>query len=269
MRKELFVFLVVMLLATFTSSSQVSKAEEPRGENPLNSSIEFSYLYPSSEGLDFLSGIYTLGFNGKVGPKTRLGIKIPILAIFTDNDSESAVGNLYTGIEHNFKNGLLEAGLFVPTLSSDDRFLGVINSYFDVGNMPSYLAGATSLRIFLSYLNISENKMYLKIGGGPDIIIKTGDKSALSDDMELIFNYKAVIGYQNDMIHFSIGTTGIFAVSEEFDDFADRFMNIADFNFKYIGSDFQPYMLIRLPLEEPANELYDLSLTFGISIFLK
>ncbi len=231
------------------------------------------FMRPNLDGdddLSILSGAYDLYFNIPVSPKINLVRSLPY-TIFSakGEDSEGGIGSIYVGIQtkpmsESGNNSSLSLGIFLPTTADDfsPMVLGWYSNYYEI---QKYIPDMLTVYGSYSYsMNQSRGPIFgLEIG--PNLFIPTKDDG----DVELFAHYGISGGLKMSNIMFSAELVGLAIISEDIDDFEDRFTHSLAFGAQWTGSNIKPGIYYQIYLKEDLKDDVDGILGINVDIDLK
>jgi hypothetical protein len=233
----------------------------------------FCYMRPSfqSEYLDdlsILSGVYDLWLNVPVGNKLSLVGSIQIVnSKFGDRDTESGIGNLFFGLQShsgfgkkNFSVGTF--GLFLPTADSDISWFGMLTDYY---GFHKYWDETITLYGNYAFHRLFSQGGRLGIEIGPTLLIPTEGKYR---DTELFIHYGLAGGVHIRSFAVSAELLGQVLITEDVDEFGDRFVHSLNFGFSYVSKRISPGIFYKIYLDEDMSDTVDgvLGIKIGVTM---
>lgn len=197
-------------------------------EGDRRSAVGIELMIPSFDDFlstEFPSSAISLYGRTLIGDAVSLKVSLPISHLSVDGgESETDIGNIYLGFEfHDLSPGLnIDLGLRVPTAPDDGSGIvtGILIENYNLG---IYMPETLSLSSNLKYRQQSEMGLIVRAGGGPDVLIPTGDGDGVFDrKTELLLNYYGQVLYGADNFSIGGGLTGLLFVTEENLSFGDR-----------------------------------------------
>jgi hypothetical protein len=236
-------------------------------------SLSYSHLsFARTSNISTLSGIYELSGNFRLGKTTRFVAGLPY-STFSASDSYtnssesiSTIGNIYLGFDFllgSNLNSTFSAGLYLPTIDEDKALMEP--AVADYPNFGKYIPNAISPVINYAFRSSSHPQLYYGFDAGLLGLIPTSKSNA---DGEAFFNYKLLGGLENPNLGFSVGFLGVMIITEEVDEFTDRFLNYLNVEFHYNGKGWQPQILYQKPLKDEISKYIEGMIVFRVNLFL-
>jgi hypothetical protein len=255
-----------LLAQTFLFQSQT--------ENRAKFGLRF--LRPNFAGdskLSTFSGTYDLWVSAPVG-RTRANFvaTVPFNAFSAEGaDGESGVGNIYIGTQARLGDSTdwgmnVSLGVFLPTASekkASTHFLGLLADIYELQR-----SSPQTLTIYgnfaYHYRQVGRGMFGVEIG--PQLLIPTGE---LEGDAELFGHYGLAAGFPLDHVALFAELLGVFIISEDVDDFGDRFTHSLAFGAQLTTSQVRPGLFYMLPLDDDFNDFLDGTLGLKVDFVLK
>lgn len=245
-----------------TASAQTVWADGPG----LESEVGIELMIPSFDdlfGTEFPSSALLLHVRAPIGRAISLNGELPVSHLSADGGtSETDIGNIYLGLRfHGVSPGLdFDIGGRIPTAPSDGSGLvtGMLLENYSLG---TYMPKTVSLNSSANYFWQGESGLIIKTGGGPDVLIPTGD---LSGDAELFVNYYGQILYGSDSFSIGGGMTGLLIVTESNLSFGDRTIHDLGILGSYHFDSTSLGGYLRVPLDDDINDY--LNFVFGLNL---
>ncbi len=218
--------------------------------------------------LSTLSGIYDFSLNIPINETLNFVGSIPYLTFaFEDNNTESGVGNIYFGLQthrdFNDNNSSIGSfGLYFPTAKDDiSGFFGVFTHFVDYHKYISDL-----LTIYGNYAHYNNTSQGVRFGLeiGPNLMIPT--KRGYNTETELFIHYGITFGFQDENFAILTELIGLALITEDVDEFKDRFVHSIDFGFTYISNSVTPGIFYKLYLKEDFSDIVEGVLGIKIDI---
>lgn len=222
--------------------------------------------FKRDSGLSNESGTYDLYVNVPVSAKLNLVGSLPFTNIVTTEESESDIGNIYIGMQTRSSSASphrtnVSAGAFLPT-APDDRFsiffLSLLTNYYELQrSFPNTL----TLYGNFAYRYQQNNGAMLGLELGPQFLIPTkGD----GGDAEILAHYGLRGGFQASHVAVFAELLGLAFLSEEFEDFGDRFTHAVALGAQLTGLSVRPGIFYQIYLAEDLNE--DIDGVLGVKV---
>jgi len=235
-----------------------------------NPQFSLRYLRPNFEAdVDFstFSGIYDLSFDLPVSSNLNLIGSLPFTAMdFEGPESESGIGNIYIGFQTRRhptpeRTSSVSFGLFLPTAPDDKFSLLFVNIYTNLHQQEKYIPDMLTVYGNYAYHSIQPGGVKLGVEFGPQLYVPTDDEG---DESELFVHYGFTGGAQ--VTHFAIFAelVGLAVITEEADEFGDRFTHSLVFGSQWTEGIVKPGIFYQIYLDEDMEEVVDG--VFGIKI---
>ena len=225
---------------------------------------------PSISGADLstFSGMLRAGVTVPISPTTRFVAVLPYTsASFEEfeSDNSTAFGNPYVGVETGAVGAPVTAqlGVYLP-LASEDAFepaaLGFIG---DFDHAEAYLPNVLTPRGGVQYRKLAPSGFVWGVRGG-----LAGWVPTEGGDAELVGDYGFMAGVDRAPVRLTASFSGrIIATAEEADLGEKTFHQLA-FEATYLGQGAEPYLFIRVPLDDGLSESFEHTLGLGVRIRL-
>ncbi|MCK9212702.1 MAG: hypothetical protein M0P61_17880 [Ignavibacteriaceae bacterium] len=221
-----------------------------------------------------LSGIYQLFIDVPISSKFNLLSNFPVINISTEYDlgyggrkykyEASGAGNIFVGLQTHppvVENGrsITTFGIFLPTADEKVASSGIfINNY----DMQKYWTNSLGLYFNYAYQRTSDYGIGFTLEFGPNFMIPTKGNGATS---ELFLHYGFDLGYQVDKLMMNVEILGTAFLSEEANNFEDRFNHALSFGAHWKGTTFTPKIFYRVYLRKEMRDMIDGVLGLGIT----
>ena len=209
-------------------------------------------FFEDNNVFDFLTTDTYLSGEFKVGQSHKIALELPISRIgFQDIgfpvEGETGIGNL--SVAYQFRNlsnsNYFEAKLRLPTSGDLDQnaFLSGLFTDF-TERFTSSLPSTTSIEPSYFHEGGFGDGGYYRLNPGLKGIFASDD---VFEDFEMLLDLNALIGYRNESIDINGGLTTTSILTESDIDFGDRVLRNFVTTFTYVGSSFQPGLILRIP----------------------
>jgi len=268
--QTVIVIIIIGLLFTSVSAQNLLFQTMPKDKSQLG----LRFMRPNFDGdddLSILSGAYDLYCNIPVSPKINLVGSLPY-TIFSakGEDSKSGIGNIYVGIQtkqmsESGNNSNLSMGIFLPTATDDfsPMVLGVYSNYYEI---QKYFPDMLTIYGNFAYFRNQSSEAIFGIEIGPNLFIPTEDNGF--DDAELFAHYGISCGFKMTNVTLSAELAGLAFISEDIDNFEDRFIHSLAFGAQLTGSHVRPGIFYGIYLKEDFRDVVDgvLGIKFDVSL---
>jgi hypothetical protein len=223
--------------------------------------LGFRFLHPSFkdvEGLSFFSGVYDFSVRIPMGSKLNIVGSLPFATASGDDiESESGLGNIYVGLQGRLgstaeKGFNLSIGAFLPTASEDKPSAAVIGITTNYLQLTKFLPNVLTITGNMAYHRIHSNGWMFGLELGPEIWIPTKGEEG---EEEVYIHYGLSAGYRINAFDIKVEWAGIGIITEDVEDFGDRFINMLAFGVVWNRSAFRPGIFYKIYLKKDLREL--------------
>jgi hypothetical protein len=229
-------------------------------------------FYSSNVDMSMFSGTYQLNFNIPISSKLNLISSIPYINTNYEVDgyyekhtyNKKGLGNIFIGIQTNTKitnnsRSVFSAGVYLPTAEENIAIYGLYSNYYDLQKF-----APNNFGVYFNFANhrISGDNFNFVFEVGPNFIIPTGDNSS---NGELFIHFGFDAGYKIDKLCFNVELLGMAIITEQPDDFIDRFVNMLNFGAQWKGALVSPKLFYKIYLKEEMSDMIDGVLGVGVT----
>jgi len=267
--KRVIAIIFIGLLFTSVSAQNLLFQTIPKEKPQLG----LRFMRPNFDGdddLSILSGTYDLYCNIPVSPNLNLVGSLPY-SIFSAKgaDSKGGIGSIYVGMQTKPTSGSgsfssLQMGIFLPTATDEfsPMLLGWYSNYYEI---QKYIPDMLTVYGNFSYSMTHSRGAIFGLEIGPNLFIPTkGD-----GDVELFAHYGIFGGFKLTSVTFSAELEGLVIISEDIDDFEDRFNHSVAFGAQWTGSNIKPGIYYQIYLKEDFRDFVDGVLGIKVDVDLK
>lgn len=237
------------------------------------SQVGLKFMRPNFEGdddLSLLSGAYDLCFNVPVNPGINLVGSLPFTTFSAkDADSESGIGNIYVGFQtrqllESGNRTSLAGGIFVPTATDEfsPMVVGIYSNYYE---FQKYVPDMLTVYGNFSYQKHQYRGAIFGVEIGPNLFIPTKKDGG---DVELFVHYGISGGFNLTNITFSAELAGLAFISEDIENFEDRFIHSLAFGAQWTGGNVKPGIFYEIYLKEDLRDFVDGVLGIKVDVSL-
>lgn len=241
---------------------------------PSNKSqLGLRFLRPNfnwGDDLSLLSGTYDFYANIPISRETNLVGSLPFTAFSAkDEDSESGIGNIYVGFQtrpsSNQENKTsLSLGVFLPTARDkiEPVVLGAYSNYYE---LQKYFPDMLTVYGNYAFVSSQSRGAIFGIEIGPNFFIPTKKEYG---EGELFAHYAISGGFKLNKIMISSKLTALAIISEDIDDFEDRFVHLLAFGAQWTGGSIRPTIFYAVYLDEEYKNAVDgaLGIKFDVTL---
>jgi hypothetical protein len=254
----------------FSSISAQNFQFQPVPSN--KSQLGLRFMMPNfsrGDDLSMLSGAYDISVNIPISREINVLGSLPF-TVFSENDhfSKSAIGNAYIGFQTRQSSkqeykASLSLGLFLPTATDEfpPAFLGWYSNYYE---LQKYFPDVLTIYGNYSFISNQSRKAIFSVEVGPNLFIPTEE----GGQVELFAHYGISGGIKLNKILLSAELTGLAIISEDIDDFNDRFVHSLAFGAQWTGSNISPTIFYAIYLKDEYRDMVDGVLGIKIDVSL-
>jgi hypothetical protein len=235
--------------------------------------IDFQFMHPNLKediGISTLSGIYDLSLNIPISKRTNFNISLPYIVMSYEYSytffntryhyhyKENSIGNIYLGVQTTPKDTLkkgsgktLSFGLFLPTIAEDKFDLFILGIYTDLHQLQKYIPNTLTIWGNIAYHKKELNQLFYGYEVGPNIYLPTKDDGSQT---EIYFHYGITGGVQIPNLAFLAELLGIVILTEDIDEFRDRFSHSFILGMQWSTGRIRPGIFYKLYLEEEQSD---------------
>lgn len=259
-----------ILLLTLLLAVGPAAAQELWPVPSSRATLLLEWQRPSVSGADLstLSGMLRAGITVPIGATTRFVAVLPYTrASFEEfeSDHSTAFGNPYLGVETGAVGAPVTAqlGVYLP-LASEDAFdpaaLGLIG---DFDHAEAYIPHLITPRGGVQYRNLAPGGFVWGVRGG-----LAGWVPTEGGDAELVGDYGLMAGLERAPVRLTASFSGRIVATAEEADLGEKTFHQLAFEATYLGSGAEPYLLIRVPLDDGLSESLEHTVGLGVRIRL-
>jgi hypothetical protein len=270
MKNHLFTAVITSIFIALFTSSVLAQSILLVGQPQDKLHLEFKYMRPAGERFDNLStfsGVYDLRLNVPVNAKLNLVGSVPICASsYTNGYNKKDIGNLYVGIQSRPKStganrSTISVGAFLPTAPNDYSSamrVGFATNYYDAHK---YITETLTLYGNVAFYRIAFENAHLGFEIGPNVWVPIDDEGR---EVEILTHYGLSGGLNQGDLTILAELVGTAIISEEIDEFGDRFIHELSLGAFYAGLPVKPGLFYKMYLEEGWREYY--GSVFGLKL---
>ncbi|MGH7585999.1 MAG: hypothetical protein ACREMH_07110 [Gemmatimonadales bacterium] len=267
--RRAFVLVPAAVLTIFPASGP-ALAQELWPVPSRRTTLLFEWQRPSVSGADLstLSGMLRAGITVPIGATTRFVVVLPFTrASFEEFESDhtTAFGNPYVGVESGVVGGSFTAqlGVYLPLASEDALEPAALGLIGDFDRAEAYIPNLLTPRADVQYRRLEPGGFLWGVRGGLAAWVPTE-----GGDVELVGAYGLLAGLEKAPMRLTASLNGRLVVTAEEADLGERTFHQLGFEAAYLGASVEPYLMIRLPLDDGLGEALDLTAGIGARIRL-
>jgi hypothetical protein len=239
-------------------------------------------FYKNSSYMSILTSVYQLYLDIPIDSKINLIGNIQYASTRGNSYSANGPGNIFFGVQSDLSsdeasNNVITVGLYLPTASKDASYYRMISDYY-------YLSKSipNSIGIYFNYAFHKLNAEGFSYGveAGPDIISPISNKESTSPDIifptklnagtaEFFSHYGIITGYQVDQIALNLEFVGNVDISEDIQEFGDRFVNMLNVGVQWMGATVTSKIYYKIYLRNEIRQMVDGLLGIGVNLSIK
>ena len=274
---NIFLKINLFYLLMFTTLNVIS-AQTIDLQTIPNDKIQFGInfnkaFYASHTEMSALSGVYQLYVNIPVSSKLNIICDIPYLNTSYDINygfsqfsyTQNGFGNIFVGFQTKPKipdnrRSIFTLGLFLPTAAEQASVNGVLADYY---NFSKYLPNTFGFYFNYAYHHINTEGFNYGLELGPNLLIPTKSNNS---ETEFFAHYGIIAGYQINKLLLNLEIVGIVVISQDIDNFGDRFINMLNIGAQWKGAIVTPKVFYKIYLRNEIRHNVDGVLGIGVNI---
>jgi hypothetical protein len=259
MKRRVSSVLALIVLAASVSGSAAAQTymfKSVPGETPQ---IGVRYLRPDfkhGSEMSVFSGIYDFRADLPINARWSIDASVPWSRWSSDEEdvSDDYIGNIYAGMQYLRAEGdrtmVASFGAYLPTAEANlgHVLLGAITD--NIG-LFKYIPDAWTFYGNFAWFDLREGGVRLGFEAGPDLVVPTGDNDS---DTEFFLHYGLIAGFRAEKFAATLELIGLMVVSEDYDDFGDRFVHALDLGVSYISPHLSPGVFYMIYLGNDEND---------------
>ncbi|MGE5806117.1 MAG: hypothetical protein ACM34M_10020 [Ignavibacteria bacterium] len=232
-------------------------------------------FYSQNYNYSSLSGVYDIDINIPLTSKLNLIASVPYIYTSYQVDyyvesgefKEDGLGNIFVGLQTKsgspeMNRSTISFGVFFPTADDQAAYDGRFVNFY---NLLKFLPNSLGFYFNYAYHKMPENGFHYGFEAGPNILIPTKSGRQL----ELYLHYGATGGYQIESILFKAELIGIAIITEETENFNDRFVHLIDFGFHLKADAISPKIFYAIYLKDSFKDYIEGILGIGLTLTIK
>ena len=276
MKNQIFQTVIAVIFICLLSNSISAQTFLFQGQPKDKAQFGLRYMRPNFEGDDemtTLSGIYDFFINIPVSSTLNIVSSLPYSTYADDDISESDIGNLYIGLQSrsnfNRNKGLIWSfGAYLPTASEDEYLVYFTSAFTNYHQFQKYIPNFLILDINFARFASQSSGTFWGIEIGPNLWIPTKDGDE-ENETELSIHYGISGGFQLSNLAIFAELVGIVIISEDYDEFSDRFYHTLGFGAQWTTGMVKPGIFYNIYLKEDLRDYVDGVLGIKIDIALQ
>lgn len=266
------IYLLIFSMSSIISAQSLNFKTIPSDKAQFDARFEKPF-FSSLTSLSTLSGVYQFSLNIPISSKLNLISDIPymysnykIVNSYRNTElTQNGFGNIFIGVQTNQptingRKSTVSFGVFLPTAEKKLGFNGLFTNYYD---FQKYTLNSWGFIFNYAYYKFSNNGLYYGLEVGPNISIQTIAKRTLTD---IFMHYGINVGYKIDKLLLNVEFLGIAIITEDTNNFGDRFVNLLDFGAQWKGTSLTPKLFYKIYLKNDMRDIVDGILGVGISV---
>jgi len=228
--------------------------------------------FDTKEEFTFYTGTYDLFLNMPLTSKYNIEANIPYaIGQLKDNDDDAIdnFGNIYLGLQSRIsknanKTSILSLGVNLPTTS--DNMKDISATFISILTNPTKMIKyyPNTFGLYTNYAKHIKNNNGSVFGFelGPEVFVPTGDND---NDVELLAHYGLKAGLNVRKVTLFSELVGVVYLSEDFNEFGDRFLETVSIGGQWNGRNFKPGINIKRNLDDEITRTTDWILGFNFN----
>lgn len=273
--KSSLLYLIIFLLSNIISAQTLDLQTIP--SNKMQYGFSFNKPFISGNAnMTFLSGNYSLSLNIPVSSKLNIIGKIPFVNTSYEYDyffgkysySENGFGNIFVGLQTNSQivnneKSVFSFGFYLPTASETFSFYGALTDYYYYSE---YIPNTFSFYFNYAFHKLNAQGFNYGLEIGPNLLIPTKKNNS---EAELLAHYGILTGYQINKLLLNVEFTGIAIITEDIENFGDRFVNMVNIGAQWKESVVTPKIFYKIYLRSEIRHNIDGILSIGVNVSIK
>lgn len=271
----LFIWLLASLVILSGSSLKAAGTfyMDPVPESQSCFGLSFMHWLPEGtmDQKDF-DGTYDFYIDAVLTDQLNLRVKLPFSRMSVPNyeylhrgellNTTATMGNLYVGFTHRSvadRNSItfFSAGVYLPTSGNSD-YDSYVNSIAVLANLHQLerlIPDMYTVYLNYAYRNTSSDVTIFGLEFGPQIFIPKPKEGVSEPDTEVLMHYGLSTGIKLAPLSIMVEVLGLAIVTEDFDDFGDRFEHHAAAGLWLTGSTLRSSVFYQIPLHDDLKEV--------------
>ena len=238
----------------------------------------FSFMKPfisDDASRTILSGNYNLSLDIPISSKLNIISKIPFINTNYEYDnifgkysySKNGLGNIFIGLQTNplimnDEKSVFTFGIYLPSASDKPPYDGALTDYY---YFSSYIPNYFSFYFNYAFHKINAEGFSYGFELGPNLLIPTKKNNSQT---ELFAHYGLLAGYQINKLQLNLEFVGVAIISEEIENFGDRFVNMVNIGAQWRESVVTPEVFYKIYLRSEIRHNINGILGIGVKISL-
>ena len=269
--KNILFFLVMFVTIDIISAQTLDFQTIPNTKKQFGFSFN-KIFYSTHRDMSTLSGVYQLYANIPISSKLNIIANFPyintsysvIYGFRNYSYSESGFGNIFIGLQTKSptienRRSTFTFGLFIPTASEGASFDGALADYY---YFSKYFPNSIGFHFNYAYHYLNTEGLNYGLELGPNLLIA----SERNSETELFMHYGISGGYQIDQLLLNIEVIGIAIITENIENFGDRFVNMLNIGAQWRGAVFTPKIFYKIYLRNEIRHNVDGVLSIGVNV---
>ena len=239
------------------------------------SCIGLSFMHWLPEGTvdqDDFDGTYDLYIDAVLTDQLNLRVKLPFsrmsipyiehLHLGDPVNTGATMGNLYVGFTHRSvanRNSVTfySAGVYFPTSGNSeyDAYVNSIAVLADLHQLERVMPDVYTVYMNVAFRNTSSDATIFGMEFGPQIFIPKPKEGESGGDTEVLMHYGLSSGIKLSRLSIMAELLGLAIVTEDIDDFEDRFEHHAAFGLSLRGNTLRTSVFYQIPLHDDLKEI--------------
>ena len=273
--KKSLLFILTIFAFNYLNAQTFDLQSVSNNKNQFGFSFNKAFFSSDAEFSTF-SGVFQLYFDIPVSsglniignfPYINHSFHLKNIYIGDYNYSANGFGNIFIGLQTNneaysYKKSIYSFGLYLPTASEEASYPGLYADYYYISK---YLIKRLGIYFNYAFHKIEPEGFNYGLEIGPDLSIPTGDNNG---DTELFAHYGILACYKMEKVSLNAEFVGVMMISQDFDNFGDRFVNMLNIGAQFNLSEVTPIIFYKFYFKEDINQTIDgvLGIRVNVSI---
>lgn len=261
--KTHLIYLLIFVLPNVLSAQTLNLQTIPSDKMQFGFKYDKAF-YSSEYNWSTLSGVYQLNVNIPISSKLNIIGDIPYIVtnyeidigFFRSSYSQNGFGNIFIGLQTKpelitNKKSIITFGVYLPTASEEESGYGLTEDRY---YFPKYFPNSFSLYFNYAYHQINTVGLNYGLELGPDLLIPIKGNNT---NMGVFVHYGLILGYQINRILISSELVGFGILSEDVENFGDRFLNMVDIGAQWKDNNLIPRVFYKIYLKDTVRDYVD------------
>jgi hypothetical protein len=271
--RSILLYLLLIISTKFISAQTFNFQSIPNDKKQFG--LTFDRPFYSDGIVDYSVSIYQIYINIPVSTKFNILTNVPFVHANYEfnatpynsdfNFNKSGLGNIFVGLQTNpetvnNRKSVISFGLFLPTGDEEVAPIGLFPDYY---NLQKYIPNSLGIYFNYAHHKIVDEGFEYGLEVGPNMSIPTEGESG---EVELFLHYGLKAGVIVQKFSLNVELLGIGIITEDTEDFGDRFVHLVNFGAQWRGDLITPKIFYKIFLQDDLSDMFDGVLGLGVNI---